>query len=83
MELRINHSSGCYTGFFRLWTLVKLLKWGTFILIVYLGIGYYNNKKNNNMSGFEAVPHSDFWKNLPQNTIEAGRNSYNYVRLKI
>lgn len=79
VELKINHSAGCYTGFFRTWSLGRILKWSLFILIVYLAIGYYNNRKNNNLSGFDAVPHSEFWKNLPQKTIEVGRNSFNFV----
>ena len=85
VELKIYHTAGCYTGFFRsTWSFLgKLLKWSLFILIVYLAIGYYNNRKNNNFSGFEAVPHSEFWLNLPQKTIEVGRNSFEFVKSKI
>ena len=32
------------------------------------------------MSGFEAVPHSEFWKNLSQKTLEVGRNSFEFVK---
>ena len=43
------------------------------IIVCYFVFGYLYNKKLMGLDGFEALPHSNFWKDFPQLIVEGLR----------
>jgi hypothetical protein len=41
------------------------LFWIVFLFTLYIALGYLYNFKQNNLSGKEAIPNIEFWRNFP------------------
>lgn len=65
LEFRVDSPAGCPGGVYGGVSLFIIMIWGILLFCVYLfgGIAYNINYKN--LSGIEAVPNIDFWREFP------------------
>jgi hypothetical protein len=65
LVFKINSPAGCPYGRYYKYTWTIILLWTLFFFSLYFFIGMLYKIKIYNLSGFEALPNSEFWQNFP------------------
>ena len=65
LVFKINSPAGCPYGRYYRYTWTIILLWVIFLFCLYFFVGMLYKIKVYNLSGTEALPNSEFWKNFP------------------
>jgi hypothetical protein len=78
---KITNGAGCKPGYLASSSnsFFGMLFWLIIIGIVYLGVGIAYNMHKFGSSGIDAIPHLEFWKNVPEIVTTGARKSYDAV----
>lgn len=65
LEFTINSPAGCPGGVYGGWRSSVILFWILFIFGTYIVVGMVYNMRKKNLSGKEAIPNIEFWREFP------------------